>query len=62
MSAARRRVDRTGGVWFTDTLVRLFSNDIGALRCARGLGLALFGAAPPAKDFVVRRMSFGARG
>ena len=60
--AARRRLDRGGGVWFTDTLVRLFSNDIAPLKLARGLGLALLGAAPPAKNFMVRRMTFGARG
>jgi len=59
---ARRRIDRGGGVWFTDMLVRLFSNDIAPLRLARGLGLAALGAAPPAKDFVVRRMTFGTRG
>jgi 2-octaprenyl-6-methoxyphenol hydroxylase len=59
---ARRRLDRGGGIWFTDILVRLFSNDIGPLRLARGMGLALLGAVPPAKDFVVRRMTFGARG
>jgi 2-octaprenyl-6-methoxyphenol hydroxylase len=59
---ARRRVDRGGGVWFTDTLVRLFSNDIAPLKLARGLGLAALGAAPPAKDFLVRRMIFGTRG
>jgi 2-octaprenyl-6-methoxyphenol hydroxylase len=59
---ARRRVDRGGGVWFTDTLVRLFSNDIAPLRLARGLGLAALGAVPPARDFVVRRMTFGTRG
>ncbi len=60
--AARRRLDRGGGVWFTDTLVRFFSNDLGPLRLARGLGLALLGAVPVAKDFVVRRMTFGTRG
>lgn len=60
--AARRRIDRGGGIWFTDTLVRLFSNDLAPLRLARGLGLVLLGAVPPAKDFVVRRMTFGARG
>jgi 2-octaprenyl-6-methoxyphenol hydroxylase len=60
--AARRRVDRLGGIAFTDTLVRLFSNDIAPLKLARGLGLAVLGAAPPLKDFVVRRMTFGARG
>lgn len=60
--AARRRIDRGGGIWFTDALVRLFSNDVGPLKLARGLGLALLGALPPAKDLVVRRMTFGARG
>jgi 2-octaprenyl-6-methoxyphenol hydroxylase len=60
--ATQRRVDRGGGIWFTDTLVRLFSNDVGPLKLARGVGLALLGAIPPAKDFVVRRMTFGARG
>jgi 2-octaprenyl-6-methoxyphenol hydroxylase len=60
--AARRRVDRRGGIYFTDALVRLFSNDIAPLKLARGLGLAALGAAPPLKDFVVRRMTFGARG
>ncbi len=59
---ARRRIDRGGGVWFTDTLVRLFSNDIAPLRFARGLGLAALGAAPPARDFVLRCMTFGTRG
>jgi len=60
--AARRRVDRGGGIWFTDTLVRLFSNDLGPLKLARGIGLTVLGAVPFAKDFVVRRMTFGARG
>ena len=58
----RRRLDRSGGIGFTDALVRLFSNDVAPLRAARGLGLALLGAAPPAKRFLVRRMTFGSRG
>jgi 2-octaprenyl-6-methoxyphenol hydroxylase len=58
----RRRLDRSGGIGFTDALVRLFSNDIAPLRAARGLGLALLGAVPPAKQFLVRRMTFGSRG
>jgi len=58
----RRRIDRRGGVGFTDALVRLFSNDIAVLNLARGLGLAALDALPPARDFVVRRMIFGARG
>ncbi|MGH8621665.1 MAG: FAD-dependent monooxygenase, partial [Burkholderiales bacterium] len=60
--SARRRLDRRGGVLFTDSLVRLFSNELAALRLARGLGLAALGAIPPARDFVARRMIFGARG
>jgi 2-octaprenyl-6-methoxyphenol hydroxylase len=60
--AARRRLDRSGGILFTDALVRLFSNEFTPLRLARGLGLAVLGAVPPVKDFVVRRMTFGARG
>jgi 2-octaprenyl-6-methoxyphenol hydroxylase len=59
---SRRRLDRGGGIGFTDALVRLFSNDIAPLRLARGLGLAALGAAMPAKDFVIRRMTFGTRG
>lgn len=60
--SARRRLDRGGGIFFTDALVRLFSNDIAPLRLARGLGLAALGAVPPARDFVVNRMTFGTRG
>ncbi len=59
---ARRRIDRQGGIWFTDSLVRVFSNDIAPIRVARGIGLTLLGCLPPAKDFLVRRMTFGARG
>lgn len=58
----RRRLDRGGGLFFTDALVRLFSNDLAPLKLARGLGLAALGAVPPARNFVVRRMIFGARG
>jgi len=59
---ARRRIDRAGGIFFTDLLVRLFSNELAPLGWARGLGLAALGAFPPARDFIVRRMIFGARG
>jgi 2-octaprenyl-6-methoxyphenol hydroxylase len=59
---ARRRLDRGGGIGFTDALVRVFSNDVAALRLARGVGLAALGAMPPARDFLVRRMTFGTRG
>lgn len=60
--ARRRRIDRGGGIGFTDALVRLFSNDFGPLRAARGVALAALDAVPPAKGFLIRRMIFGARG
>ena len=60
--ARGRRVDVLGGVGFTDFLVRAFSNDLGPLRHARGLGLLALEAFPPLKNFVARRMIFGARG
>jgi 2-octaprenyl-6-methoxyphenol hydroxylase len=60
--ARGRRSDVLGGVGFTDFLVRMFSNDIGLLRHARGLGLLALEALPPLKTFVARRMMFGARG
>lgn len=60
--ARRRRIDRGGGIGFTDALVRLFSNDFGPLRAARGFALAALDAIPPAKTFLIRRMTFGTRG
>ena len=59
---ARRRIDRTGGIAFTHALVQIFSNDWLPLALARGAGLSLLDSLPAAKDFVVRRMVFGARG
>lgn len=58
----RRSVDRGGGIGFTHGLVSLFSNDLPPLRFARGMGLALLGSMPPLKNFLARRMTFGARG
>jgi 2-octaprenyl-6-methoxyphenol hydroxylase len=60
--AAGRRVDTGGGIFFTDLLVRSFSNDWPVLREARAMALSALDMLPPAKDFVVRRMIFGARG
>ncbi len=59
---ARRASDRRGGIAFTDTLIKIFSNDFSPLALARGAALALLDNLPPAKDFVVRRMVFGSRG
>ncbi len=59
---SQRRYDRIATILFTDTLIRLFCKDIPLLNGARGLGLAAFGAIPAAKNFLARRMMFGARG
>lgn len=59
---AARKLDRYGAMTFTDTLVRLFSNDNPLLRHGRGAGLLALDLLPPARHFVARRMMFGARG
>jgi 2-octaprenyl-6-methoxyphenol hydroxylase len=59
---AKRRLDSSGGRMFTDSLVKLFSNDDALLRSARSMGLSALDCLPPAKRFVARRMMFGARG
>lgn len=59
--AARRRLDREGGAFFTDQVVKLFSNDIAPLKLARGLGLLALDVFPPARHFVAKRMIWGAR-
>lgn len=59
--AASRRLDRQGGAWFTDGIVRAFSNDFGPLKLARGLGLWALDILPPARHFVAKRMIWGAR-
>jgi 2-octaprenyl-6-methoxyphenol hydroxylase len=60
--AARRRLDRTGTIELTDSLVRLFSNKIPPLLHVRGAGLLALDLFPPARSFLARRMMFGARG
>lgn len=59
---ATRRVDREAGIRFTDSLVRLFSNDMPLLSGARGAALTALDCLPFAKTFVARRMMFGANG
>jgi 2-octaprenyl-6-methoxyphenol hydroxylase len=59
--AASRRLDRQGGAFFTDKIVRTFSSDIGPLKLARGLGLFALDVFPPARHFVAKRMIWGAR-
>ena len=59
--ARGRRIDRRGSVAFTDSLVRIFSNDLPPLRVARGLGLLAVDLCPPLRHFVAKRMIWGAR-
>ena len=59
--AASRRLDRQGGAFFTDKIVKAFSNDCAPLKLARGLGLLALDLCPPARHFVAKRMIWGAR-
>jgi 2-octaprenyl-6-methoxyphenol hydroxylase len=54
-----RATDRRRIVVFTDGLVRVFSNPLGALRGLRSLGLLAFDVLPPAKS-ALARLSVGA--
>jgi 2-octaprenyl-6-methoxyphenol hydroxylase len=57
-----RITDSKNGLLFTDFLVNIFSNDIVGLSKLRGIGLGLLDIAQPAKNHLVNKMSFGARG
>ena len=59
--ARSRRLDRQGSAFFTDQIVRAFSNDFAPLKVARGLGLLALDVFPPARHFVAKRMIWGAR-
>lgn len=59
--ASSRRLDRQGSAFFTDQIVRTFSNDFAPLKLARGLGLLALDVFPPARHFVAKRMIWGAR-
>ncbi|WP_417066861.1 FAD-dependent monooxygenase [Niveibacterium terrae] len=59
--AQARRLDRFSTVGFTDSLVRLFSNDDPLLRHLRGAGLFALDLFAPARKFIARRMIYGAR-
>lgn len=58
----RRRIDRESGIRFTDSLVRLFSNDLPILSAARAAALTALDCLPFAKKFVAKRMMFGTHG
>ncbi len=58
----RRHIDSNAGRLFTDSLIKLFSNENKILKYACGAGLSTLNCIPPLKKFVARRMIFGARG
>ncbi len=58
---AWRAADRGGIIAFTDGLIRVFSNPLGAVQHLRNLGLLAFDMLPPAKS-ALSRLSTGATG
>jgi len=58
---AWRAADRGGVIAFTDGLIRVFSNPLGAVQRLRNLGLLAFDVLPPAKS-ALSRLSTGASG
>ena len=60
--ARARQPDRLATAAFTDGIVRLFSNDAAPLRHARDMGLRALDTFPALRNFVARRMIWGARG
>jgi len=57
----KRQIDRRAGRIFTDSLVKIFSNDIPGLRSMRGIGLSVLDCMPLIKRSVTRRMIFGTK-
>lgn len=57
----KRTLDRYATIHLTDGLVRLFSNSIFPLPHLRGTGLFALDVFPPLRDFLAKRMMFGAR-
>ncbi|MES1981263.1 MAG: FAD-dependent monooxygenase [Pseudomonadota bacterium] len=57
-----RQLDRSGGIRFTDGLVRMFSNDLPLVSAGRAAALTMLDILPGARKFVAKRMIFGAHG
>lgn len=57
-----RKADAKRNLLFTDFLVNIFSNDIVGLSALRGMGLGLLDVLQPAKQRLIRKMSFGSNG
>jgi 2-octaprenyl-6-methoxyphenol hydroxylase len=59
--ARGRQADRRGAIGFTDLLLDSFASDFAPLKHARGAGLLALDLLPPLRDFVAKRMIYGAR-
>jgi 2-octaprenyl-6-methoxyphenol hydroxylase len=59
--ARGRRLDRSGAIGFTDLLLDSFASDFPLLKHARGAGLLAMDMLPALRDFVAKRMIYGAR-
>ena len=56
---ALRKSETKKTLFFTDSLVNIFSNDLVGLSLTRGISLSLLDNLKPAKNFLVDKMSFG---
>jgi 2-octaprenyl-6-methoxyphenol hydroxylase len=54
-----RKSETKKTLFFTDSLVNIFSNDLVGLSLTRGISLSLLDNLKPAKNFLVDKMSFG---
>ncbi len=59
--AKHRQLDRRGAIGFTHALIHIFASTFPPVRHVRGMGLLALDLFPSLKDFVARRMIFGAR-
>jgi 2-octaprenyl-6-methoxyphenol hydroxylase len=57
-----RNLDRTAATRFTDSLVRLFSNELPIVNSVRSASLSMLDCLPLMKKFVAKRMMFGNNG
>ena len=60
--AKARAADRRSVIAFTNGLIEVFGSALAPLAHARGLGLMALDMLPPLRNFLARRMMFGARG
>jgi 2-octaprenyl-6-methoxyphenol hydroxylase len=57
-----RKTDTKRGMFITDFMVNLFSNDLIGIAPARGLAIGLLDLVKPTKQHFVSKMSFGSQG